>query len=366
MIIKNITYKSTYRNILLCIILIHSNSTFFVNAQIAAYSNEFLNIGIDAASLSKGSAVIADIQGVCAGYWNPAGLSNLETSFETSLMHANYFSGMAQFDYFGIAYKPANSLSLGFSLIRFGIDDIPNTLNLIDADGNVNYDQITYFSVADYAFLFSLAKKSKINGLNWGINLKLIYRKQGEFATAYGFGFDIGAGYSVNKWKFGAVLRDASSTFNIWIFNLKSFEEAYLATGNEIPENSLELSLPKLLLGVAHQFNFNNKISLITELDLDCFFDGQRHSLISSKSVNIDPHFGLQISYLKNIHLRAGIDRMQLAEDFEKNNKFMFKTSFGIGFYLYRFSLDYALTDMGDISVAPISHIFSIKYAFGK
>ena len=46
--------------------------------------------------------------------------------------------------------------------IRFGVDDIPNTLNLVDADGNVNYDRITYFSVADYALLLSLAKKSKL------------------------------------------------------------------------------------------------------------------------------------------------------------------------------------------------------------
>jgi hypothetical protein len=88
--------------------------------------------------------------------------------------------------------------------------------------------------------------------------------------------------------------------------------------------------------------------------------------LISSNLVNLDPHLGIQFSYLRNIHLRAGIDKFQLIEDFDNTNKLMFQTSLGIGFYIYRFSLDYALTDVGDFSVAPISHIFSLKYNFGK
>jgi hypothetical protein len=358
---------SKIEHVLLSILFIWQIGLINLNAQIATtYSNEFLNIGIDAASLARGNSIVAGIGGVCAGYWNPAGMGDMNSTFEASLMHSNYFSGMAQYDYMGISYKISDSLAFGFSLLRFGVDDIPNTLNLIDENGNVDYDRITYFSVADYGFLFSLARKSKITGLSYGASLKLVYRRQGEFAKAYGFGFDIATQYFIKKWRFGAVLRDASSTFNFWTFNKSLFEEVYISTGNEIPKNSLELTLPKLLLGLSRQIKFSEKIVGIAELDFDCYFDGKRHSLISGNNLSIDPHAGFQVSYLKNIHIRAGIDRFQLVEDFDKSKKLMFQPSIGFGFYLYGFSLDYALTDVGDLSIAPISHIFSFKYAFGK
>jgi len=333
-------------------------------SQAPLYSNEFLNIGIDAASFSKGNAVIASSLGVCSGYWNPAGITSMETRFETSLMHANYFSGLAQYDYFGFAFKPTDSLGLGLSLIRFGIDDIPNTLDLIDENGNVNYDRITYFSVSDYALLLSVARITKVKGLKIGANLKLVYRRQGNFANAYGFGFDIGGQYQLKNWRFGAVLRDASSTFNFWVFNKDLFSSIYLQTGNEIPENSLEITMPKLLFGVAYEHQFNKKISLLAEIDVDWYFNAKQNSLISGNLLNFDPHAGVQFSYLKNIHIRAGVDKFQLIEDFDKSDKLMFQTSVGAGFYFYHFSLDYALSNVGDFSVAPLSHIFSLKYSF--
>ena len=41
------------------------------------YANEFLNIGVDAGALGMGTAVIASSQNGTAGYWNPAGLSQI-------------------------------------------------------------------------------------------------------------------------------------------------------------------------------------------------------------------------------------------------------------------------------------------------
>ena len=333
-------------------------------AQIRVYSNEFLNIGVDAASLSMGNSVIASIYGVNSGYWNPAGLNKGTKKMEASMMHANYFSGLAQYDYLGTSFKINDSTSLGLSVIRFGVDNIPNTLNLIDADGNVNYDRISYFSIADYAFLFSFSKKMAIKGLSVGGNLKLIYRQQGDFAKAYGFGFDIGAQYELKKWKFGGVLRDASSTFNIWIFNQELFEQAFIETGNEIPENSMELTLPKLLLGSARNFTINEKINALVEIDLDVYFDGAHNSLIKFDPVSIEPHLGFEFSYLKNVFLRGGVNGFQLIEDINQDKKLLLQPSIGVGFSYFNIYFDYALTDIGDLTIAPYSHIFSLKYCF--
>ncbi len=337
-----------------------------VKSQFASYSNDFLNIGIDAASLAKGNSVVSSTSGVYSSYWNAAGLVTSSQKIELAIMHANYFSGLAQYDYAGASYKLSDSLALGFAAIRFGVDNIPNTLNMIDENGNINYDRITYFSVADYAFLLSLGKKSKIKNLNWGASLKIIYRRQGEFANAYGFGFDIGAQYRLKNWLFGANLRDASSTFNIWIFNKKSFEKVFEQTNNKIPDNSLELSSPNLIMGIAREFNINDKISLMTEFDCDVRFDGEHHSILNIKPVSFDPHIGLEIRYLRYIYLRGGVNNFQIYEDFDNKNRLTFQPNVGLGISFFNFTLDYALTDVGDMTIAPISHIFSLKYRISQ
>lgn len=337
---------------------------YTLTAQVRVYSNEFLNIGVDASSLSMGNAVISNIKGVNAAYWNPAGLYKLNKRIESSIMHSNYFSGLAQYDYAAAAYKINDSAVIGFSLIRFGVDDIPNTLNLIDANGNINYNRISYFSIADYAFLLSYSRMSKIEGLSFGGSLKIIYRTQADFAKAYGFGFDIGAQYRLNQWYFGSVLRDASSTFNIWIFNKELLEQTFINTANEVPENSLEITLPKLLIASARDFKINNKINALVEIDMAVFFDGAHNSLIKFNPVSIEPSIGFQFSYLKNVFIRGGFTGFQLVKDINQENQLMLQPAIGIGFSYFNITFDYALTDVGDLSIAPYSHIFSLKYSF--
>ncbi len=349
---------------ILCLILVQTAAIYNAKAQIRVYSNEFLNIGVDAASLSMGNSVIANISGVNSGYWNPAGLPFVTKKMEWSLMHANYFSGLAQYDYLGAAFKINDSTALGLSIIRFGVDNIPNTLNLVDANGNVNYDRITYFSIADYAFLFSFGKKLKIKGLSIGGNLKLIYRQQGDFAKAYGFGFDLGTQYVKTKWKFGALLRDASSTFNIWIFDTKLFEQAFIQTGNELPENSMEITLPKILLGTARNFSINNKLSALVEIDLDIYFDGAHNSVIKLDPVSLEPHLGFEFRYLNNVFIRGGVTGFQQIKNINNKKTLILQPSAGIGVSYFNIKFDYALTDIGDLTVAPYSHIFSLKYCF--
>ncbi|MCZ2338130.1 MAG: hypothetical protein LC127_08000 [Chitinophagales bacterium] len=56
-----------------------------------------------------------------------------------------------KYDYGGIAVKFNEKSAGAFTFIRSGVDDIPNTLELVDANGNVDYDRVKSFS-ADYAF----------------------------------------------------------------------------------------------------------------------------------------------------------------------------------------------------------------------
>ena len=171
---------SKYLNRIFIFILLLFIITVSVKGQTTKYSNEFLAIGVGARAMGMSNAVVSNVDDVTSGYWNPSGLVNIKFNRQASLMHAEYFAGIAKYDYGSIAAKIDSNSAAALSVIRFAVDDIPNTTELIDNDGNINYDKITSFSAVDFAMLFSYARKSPIDGLNFGANAKIIRRKVGR------------------------------------------------------------------------------------------------------------------------------------------------------------------------------------------
>ena len=256
---------------------------------------------------------------------------------------------------------------LGVTLIRFGVDDIPNTTDLIDSDGNIDYDRISKFSAADYAFLISYARKTNIPNLSYGANVKIIYRNIGKFAYAWGFGLDLGLQYQIRDWKFGALARDITSTFNAWSFNEDELiVEVQDSVFNFAPDNSLELTLPRLIIGVSRDFPIYKKFSGMAELDVDFTFDGQRHVLIEGDPISIDPHLGIEINYNRLAFVRFGVGNFQRVVEFDNKESMTFQPNFGIGIQFKGVTIDYALTDIGDQSIALYSNVFSIRYSFDR
>lgn len=349
------------------ILLLYSTALSFAQTSAPKYSNEFLAIGVGARALGMSNSYITSVNDVTSGYWNPAGLTQIDKDFSLGLMRAEYFAGIAKYDYGGFAAKIDSVSTFGFSVIRFGVDDIPNTTQLIDADGNINYDRISSFSVADYAFLFSYARKSKIPGLRYGANVKIIYRKVGDFAKAYGFGLDLGGQYDYKSWKFAIMARDVTSTFNAWSFTLDDKTiDIFNATGNEIPENSIEATLPKVILGVAKHIRISKKFNALGEINFDLSTDGRRNVLITGDPISIDPHMGVEVGYDHLVFLRLGVGNIQKTTDIYANSKISYQPNFGIGVKFKGISLDYALSDIGDKSEALYSNIFSLRFDFNK
>jgi hypothetical protein len=331
------------------------------------YSNEFLNIGVGAAALGMSNSNIALVNDVTAGYWNPAGLTRLENKLEVGLMHASYFASIAQYEYGGIGFKINDESAAGFTYLRFGVDNIPNTSELIDANGNINYDKITSFSATDNAFLFSYARKiGALDGLSVGGNAKVIYRKVGDFAHAWGFGLDASAQYKKDNWYFAAMARDITSTFSAWTFNLDQFKDVYATTGNAMPTNSIEVALPRLILAAGRQFTIKKDFGVYPEINLDMTFDGKRNTLVSSNFTSIDPHLGLQLHYKNMLFVRSGIGNFQKELDTDGKQKFTFQPNIGVGIKIKRIALDYALTNVGSVSAALYTNVFSLKIGINK
>ncbi len=351
----------------LFLILVLFTSYQFAEAQIRAYSNEFMSLGVGARALGMGNAHSAVTDDVSSAYWNPAGLNNVE-NLEIAVMHAEWFSGIGKYDYLGIAAPISNGdRTVGLSIIRFGVDDIPNTLNLVDGSGNVNYDNITTFSAADYGFLLSYAQEWK--KLQIGGNVKIIHRKVGDFAKAWGFGLDLGAQYRVNDdLMLGASLRDATSTYNTWSFSFTDQEKEVLsATGNEVPINSVELTGQHLVLGGAYNLNLGEKLDLLAAVDLEMTFD-ERNTLIHTSAFSLDPRIGIEAAYNDMVYLRLGVNNFQryLSDSDITKTVLALQPNVGVGLKLGIFNIDYALTGLGNFSSGIYSHIISLKFNFNK
>ncbi|XLE31659.1 PorV/PorQ family protein [Tamlana fucoidanivorans] len=329
------------------------------------YSNEFMNIGVDAAALSMSSAVTAHTSDVNAAYWNPAGLIKLEDN-QLALMHSSYFANIANYDYAAFAMPLDDRSAVGFSLIRFAVDDILNTTQLIDEQGNINYDRISLFSTADYGLTFSYARSLPVQGLNYGINAKVIRRIIGKFATSWGFGFDVGLQFETsNDWKFGIMARDITTTFNTWAIDEEAFQDirdAVAGQNQELPETT-EITIPKLQVGISKLVDFHYDYTLLTSVNLNMRFS-QTNDIISTSFVSINPAVGFEFGYTDLVFLRAGMGNFQNELQLDNSEQLSFQPSFGLGFKYNGIQIDYAFTDIGDQSVALYSNVFSLKLDF--
>ncbi len=364
--LKNRQLIRKYTSLTLIVLFISAN----LSAQFAKYSNEFLNIGAGARGMSMGNAQVASVMDGTSGYWNPAGLVNVKNNPELNLMHAEYFAGIGKYDYVNLALPMKdNKRTIGLTLLRFAVDDIPNTIFLVQPDGSINFSNITTFSSADYAFIFSLAQQvstKKGTKINFGGNAKIIHRKAGDFATAWGFGFDAGVQFVGEKWKLGIVAKDITTTFNAWSYNLnEQVREVFYLTQNEIPEKSTELTAPQLILGGAYNFRINQKLNLQAEADFDITFDGRRNTVISTNAISIDPKMGLELSYNNAFFVRGGINNFQQAlDDRDTTNQtkiWIFQPSIGAGFRIGDVEIDYAFTNLANQSNPLYTHVFSLK-----
>ena len=343
------------------------------------YSNEFLQIGVGARSLGMGGAMIASANDVYAGYWNPAGLTKIDKNSQVALMHASYFAGIANYDYGAYATKTGNKSALGISMVRFGVDGIANTFDLI-RNGEIDYTRVTSFNTTDFAAIVSYAQEADIKELrnidfSWGANMKIIHRKVGRFANAIGFGFDAAMRMENTKqnWALGVVVRDVTSTFNSWRYTFTDAQKDVLAaTQNAIPKNTLEITLPRIMGGFAKTWEKNNWMFL-AELDANITLDGKRNTLVKTTLLSIDPYVGGEIGYNisdeNKVYFRTGLNNYQQYTNNNGKKVPSIMPNVGVGITLGKFTIDYALTNLSAVAGSGpslYSNVFSLKLAIDK
>ena len=352
-----------------------------INAQQRKYVNDYLNLGVGGRGTGMSGAQIASVNDVTSAFWNPAGISYVSSDLQVGLMHSEYFSGIAKYDYLGTAFPMKNNKGvIGVSLIRYAIDDIPYTLDLIQRDGTVDYTKIKAISSQDYAGLISFAQPLKLKrfagrddaDIRIGGNLKIIHRSIGSMANAWGAGLDLGAQAKIGRWKLGAVIKDLTTTYTLWSFSFTEKEKQVLTeTGNDIVSKSTEMATPRIILGAGRNFPLSKKMSLLAELNTDITTDGKRYgNLINVKPFSVDPRIGAELSYKKLLYLRAGLGNFQrvLNDNDTSNTKktTLFQPTLGLGVKIKNFAIDYSFSSLNIQSSALYSHFISLRIDINK
>ncbi len=330
--------QSLFKVILSSIFL--SSISFSSNFKFAKYAGDFLSIGVGGRALGMGGAFTSVANDVTAGYWNPAGLAEMSNA-QLILMHDERFAGIINYDYIGVALKPVNFYSLGLSIIKIGVDDIPFTGNaFIDNNNNgifdpdvdrLDPDKFYFVSSSDWVAIVSFARGFD-EKISIGGNVKFIYRKIDK-NTGIGVGFDFAIKYRVKDFSIGAVLRDATSTLISW------------NTGRN------ELVTPSIISGISGEFEilwgrFTPAVDLILR------FEGRnKTAFLGTRFISVDFNFGGEYTLKDIIAIRSG---------FTENKEF----TLGAGIKLNRLDIDYSFAKFN--SELGNTHRVSVKFLFNK
>jgi Uncharacterised protein family (UPF0164) len=326
--------------ILFSITQIHSQTV------IAKYAGEFMALGVGGRPLGMGGAFVAVANDVTAGYYNPAGLANLNYP-QISLMHSEQFGSLVNYDYGAVGIPFGTDMSFGLSVMRLGVDGIPDTRNALEDGRNpgvtiqdpsfindqyarLDYSKITEFSDQDWAFYLTFAKRQS-ESFYWGVNVKLIRRDIAEF-SANGIGLDVGALYTpFQDFFLGANIQDVTTTIVAW------------STGRT------ELVSPTMKLGASYAIDFLGG-KFTPDVDLDVRFENRQFaSYFHIGPVSFDSHAGLEFNYKNIFSIRGGYNDVK-------------QFTIGAGIKLPKLNIDYSFArfSTSEVERLPDTHRISL------
>lgn len=298
-------------------------SSIAIGQSIGKYAGEFLAIGVGGRALGLGGAHVALASDATSGYWNPAALTRIQYP-EIVLMHDERFGNLLNYDFAAVAIPYGTKASLGLSILRLGVDGIPDTRNAwVDANGNglfddnnrPDYEKVTYFNTADWAIFLTYAQQYS-STLSYGANVKLIRKDIAEH-SAVGVGFDIGFLYNpFNNFFVGLNAQDITTTFVAW------------STGRN------ELITPTLKLGSAYVVELLGG-RLTPTVDFDVRFENRRFASIANLGpMSIDPRAGVEFDFKDIAALRIGYSDIK-------------QFTVGVGVHLRKLDVDYSFARFG-------------------
>ncbi len=186
--------------IFLILIISASHNPIFAQTEDGGQAGAFLRIGVGARALSMGSAFTAVANDPSAGFWNAAGLINLE--FPEIIGTYSVLSLDRSYNYAGIGLPFSERLYFAFNWIGLGVDQIEGR----SAEGRFT----DYFKNQEQAYIMSFGIKLHKN-IGIGFSSKYLSHTLSDNQSS-GYGFDASAYIKPFSFlSFGYQVQDISS-----------------------------------------------------------------------------------------------------------------------------------------------------------
>jgi hypothetical protein len=296
-----------------------------------------LLIPVGSVGTALGGANLANVSGIEAIYWNPAGLAVSQHSAEVIFSHLRYIADL-NVNYIAGNFRSNGFGAVGFSVKSLDFGDIPVTTNdSPDGTGEIYSPTFVILGVS--------YSRQMTDRINFGTNMKLI-SEQIERESARGVAFDFGLQYSsAIGVKLGVALKNIGPNMKFDGGDLEVFTKDISDRPDTEGENArlplAAFELPTSLeIGVSYDLAFGqaNRLALMgTFLNDNFALDEYR--------------IGAEYSFKDAIFLRgsyvlgydADTDKIRTADE----NNFLWGPSFGGGVNFnvgqsLNFSLDYA------------------------
>jgi len=247
------------------------------------FAGSFLRIGTSARSMAMGGGFTAVLDRGFPGYFNPAGVSIIESRQLAFMHHALSLDRQLTITAFSTPLPPNGGLGIGW--VYAGVKNI---------DGrNSAGEKTSTMSVGENAFYFSFAQKLK-PWLAVGINVKWFYQQlpvNKDKLSGKGTGFDIGVILTPQKFiPIALVVQDINAGYQ---WNTTELFEA---------GNTYKDAFPmQIRLGTFRQIN-----KLLITGDAGIITDNKYAREISIRT-------GVEYNFRKNYFLRGGIGKNRVS-----------------------------------------------------
>ncbi len=171
-----------------------------------------LRMGVGARALAMGGAHVAEAHDATAGYWNPAGLADIECVSFTG-MYAAEMTADRSFNYFGFGWTPSqvtNYGTFGISWLNSGIDEIPKY--------NSGGTHLGTFKDMNNVFLISWAFKNEFKEkmFSFGFSFKVVQQEIDDYSKT-GIGGDAGIKFVIDpRVSLGLMVQDIGTQVDDW------------------------------------------------------------------------------------------------------------------------------------------------------
>ena len=261
-----------------------------------------LRIPVGARSVAMGGAVIADVTGVEAVYWNPAGLANLGGT-EAMFSYQPYFADI-DINFVGVATRIEDFGTIAASAKIVSIGDMEETtVAQPDGTGRIYSPTLSVLTLS-YARILT-------SNVSMGFNAMFINEKIFE-ATANGMAFDIGIMFNPD-WKgvtMGMVIKNYGAEMK---YSGRGFD---VSNGDRpVSGNSASFDIPSSLnLGITYRFLDQDKnLASISgnytsnNFSLDTWQGGLEYVYDDIFSLRGGYNYSDQNSYLYGVSLGGGL-----------------------------------------------------------